>query len=58
MDATGCKVFAIPAQLPDVNPIENICYITREKLTEDAITHQIKQKNFEEISVLVKGTFA
>ena len=41
-----------------MNPIENICYIIREKLTEDAITHQIKRKNFEEFSVRVKETFA
>ena len=53
-DAIGCKLFAIP----EVNPIENIFNRIREKLTEDAITHQIKQervfysckKNFRRVS--------
>ena len=56
-DATGCKVFAIPARSPDLNPIENIFNRIREKLTKDAITHQIKQENFEEFSASVKRTF-
>ena len=43
-DAIGCKLFAIPTQSPEVNPIENIFNRIREKLTEDAITHQIKQE--------------
>ena len=30
----------------------------REKLTEDTITHQIKQENFEEFSARVERTFA
>ena len=46
-DATGCKVFAIPARSLDVNPIENIFNRIREKLTEDAITHQIKRENLK-----------
>ena len=54
-DAIGCKLFAVPAQSPEVNPIFNRI---REKLTEDAITHQIKQervfcsckKNFRRVS--------
>ena len=55
---TGCKVFAIPAPSPDMNPIENIFNRIREKLTEDTITHQNKRENFEEFSVRVKRTFA
>ena len=55
--AIGWKVFAIPARSPDVNPIENIFNRIREKLTEDAITHQIKRENFEEFSARVKRTF-
>ena len=58
LDAIGCKVFAIPARSPDVNPIEDIFNGIREKLTEDAITHQIKRENFEEFSARVKRTFA
>ena len=57
-DTIGCKVFAIPAQSPNVNPIENTFNRIREKLTEDAITHQIKRENFEEFSARVKRTFA
>ena len=41
-----------------MSPIENIFNRIREKLTEDAITHQIKRGNFEEFSACVKRTFA
>ena len=56
-DAIGCKIFAIPARSPGVNPIENIFNRICENLTEDAITHQIKRENFVEYSVCVKRTF-
>ena len=57
-DAIGCKVSAIPARSPNMNPTENIFNRIREKLTEDAITHQIKRENFEEFSAHVKRPFA
>ena len=34
-DAIGCKLFAIPAWSPDVNPIKNIFNWICEKLTKD-----------------------
>ena len=57
-DAIGCKVFAIPCRSPDVNPIKKEFNRIRQKLTEDAITLQIKRENFEEFSACVKRTFA
>ena len=56
LDAIGCNVFAIPARSSDVNPIENIFKRIREKLIEDAITHQIKRENVRELSTCVKKT--
>ena len=56
-DAIVCKVFAIPARSTDVNPIENIFNQNHEKLTEDAITYQIKRKNFEDFPARVERTF-
>ena len=41
-----------------MNPIENIFNRVHEKLTEDAITHQLKEENFEEFSAGVKRTLA
>ena len=57
-DAIGCKLIAIPTRSSDMTPIENIFNRIREKLTEDAITHQIKRENFEKFSVRVKRRFA
>ena len=57
-DVIGCKEFTIPARSPGVNPIKNIFNGIREKLTQDAITHQIKRENFEEFSACAKRTFA
>ena len=41
-----------------MNPIENIFNRIREKLTDDAITRQIKRENFEKFSAHIKRTFA
>ena len=44
----GGRKFAIPARSPDLNPIENIFHIAKEKLKSEAIAQKITCESYEE----------
>ena len=41
----GAKKFSIPAQSPDLNPIENVFNYVRTKLHEESLNRNITLKN-------------
>ena len=47
MDDVGCRMFAIPARLPDLNPIENMFHLVLTNLQKDGLTKEIKKKLLE-----------
>ena len=56
MDDVGCRMFAIPARLPDLNPIENMFHLVRVNLQKDALTKEIQKETFLEFSRCVQNT--
>ena len=52
----GAKISSIPAQSPDINPIENVFNYVRTKLHEESLNRNITSENFEEYSARVKKT--
>ena len=46
----GCKIFAIPARSPDVNPIENIFNLVRQMIRQEALDKEITSETFDEFS--------
>ena len=57
MEDIGCQSFWIPARSPDLNPIENIFHLIRNKLKEDALTNEITHETYEEFSERIVKTF-
>ena len=56
MDGVGCRMFAISARSPDLNPIENMFHLVRANLPKDTLTKQIKKDTFLEFSRRVRKT--
>jgi len=52
----GCKMFAIPARSPDLNPIENMFHLVRKQLHHDALVNEITKESFSEFAKRVKAT--
>ena len=52
----GSKKFNIPAQSPDLNPIENVFHYARTKWHEESLNRNITFQNFDEYSTCVKKT--
>ena len=50
INQVGCKLFSIPPQSPDINPIENVFHLVRKKLGEDAKAKEITHEIFEAFS--------
>ena len=57
-ESLGCEMFSIPARSPDLNPIENIFHLIRNKLKEDAIEKEIVRENYDEFSKRITTTIA
>lgn len=55
-ESLGCDMFAIPARSPDLNPIENIFHLVRNKLKEDAISREIVHETYKEFCARVAAT--
>ena len=56
IDDVGCRMFAIPARLADLNPKENMFHLVRENFQEDALTKEIQKETFLELSRCVQNT--
>ena len=56
MFSIGARKFSIPPRSPDLNPIENIFNITKNKLHEDALEQYIEFENFQAFCERVKYT--
>ena len=54
----GCSVFNIPARSPDLNPIENIFHIVRERLTVEALELGISHESYTQFSKRVAKTIS
>lgn len=52
----GARVFSIPPRSPDLNPIENIFNVTKEKLKEDALMNEITKEDWDSFCMRVKST--
>ena len=53
----GATKFSVPAQSPDLNPIENVFNYVTAKLHEESLNRNITFENFEEYSARVKKNF-
>ena len=56
MDDVGCRMFAISARSPDLNPTENMFHLVRANLQKDSLTKEIKKEMFLEFSSRVRKT--
>ena len=56
IEKVGAKVFKIPAQSPDLNPMENFCNTITMKLNNDAVEKQITRESINEFSLRIKKT--
>ena len=56
LDEVGSRQFSIPPRSPDLNPIENILNLVKEKLREDAFANKIEKEDFVNFSRRVKNT--
>ena len=56
LNSIDSKIFPIPPRSPDINPIENIFHITKQKLHADALNRNIVFENFDEYSKRIKDT--
>ena len=52
----GAELFRIPARSPDVNPIEDLFKIVKNRLQKDALKKNITRESFEEFSKRVRQT--
>ena len=50
MDDVSCRMLAILARSPDLNPIENIFHLVRANLQKCALNKEIKKETFLEFS--------
>ena len=48
MNLCAAKLLKIPAGSPDVNPIENVFNLVKEKVKQDTIDLKIKKETFTE----------
>ena len=55
-DKIRTQKISIPAHSPDLNPIENIFYIAKEKLNQDALEMKTERKDFDKFSARFKTT--
>ena len=52
----GAKLFSIPSQSPELNPIENVFSFVKKELRLQAIEHQLQRKSYEQFSLRAKAT--
>ena len=52
----GASKFSIPPRSPDLNPIENIFHIVKNRLSEDALEQGISFENWAQFTTRVKQT--
>lgn len=57
MVKSNCKMQAIPARSPDLNPIENLFHNVKEKLNAEAIDRHITKESFAEFKERVFDCF-
>ena len=55
-DKRRAQKFSILARSPDLNPIEDIFHIVKNKLCQDFLEMKIEREDFEEFSARVKTT--
>lgn len=48
MQEIGAEQFYIPARSPDINPIENLFHLVKDKLAQDAISKKIMYESEED----------
>ena len=55
-DEVSDQKFTIPARSLDLNPVENILHIARQRLHQDHLDRQITREGFAAFSARVKTT--
>ena len=54
--ALGAELLSIPPRSPDINSIENVFKLVKDRLTKDAIANNITWESFPDFSKRVRET--
>jgi len=57
LDAIGAKLFSIPPQGPDLNPVENVFHLVKRSLTREAKEKKITYESVEQYCERIRNTF-